>query len=143
MKTPSDYARSIRFAVLMTLIATASVVQACSSDTIPTDPAFGTPASVSRPSGAGTTQLRLSGTVTDDDGVRVAGVRVTVCSWTAVGPCSATVTDSEGFYTISFVPASGISVRTEKDGYESKWESRNIASGGYLRFDLRIHRIKP
>jgi hypothetical protein len=143
MKTPSDYARSIRFAALVTLIATASVVQACSSDAIPTAPSSVTPSSVARPSASDASRLRVTGTVTDDDGAPVGGVKVTVCSWTAVGPCSATVTDSEGFYSSSFVLAAGVSARTEKEGYESKWHSRNTPFASDFRFDFQIHRITP
>ena len=143
MKTPSDFARSIRFAGLITLIATATLVQACSSDSIPTGPSTATPAGVTPPSGIETTQLRVFGTVTDDDNRPVAGVKVTVCGWTAAGPCSSTVTDSNGFYSAPFVSAPGVSARTEKPGYESKWHSRNIASGADYHFDLRIHRTDP
>ena len=44
MNPRSDYARSIRRAGLVTMIAAASVLQACSSDTILTEPS-----SVARP----------------------------------------------------------------------------------------------
>jgi hypothetical protein len=144
MKTPSDYARSIRYAGLVILIATTPLVQACSSDTIPTGPSSVTPSSVTRPSAPEPIQARASGTVTDDEGVPVAGVKVTICSWTAAGqPCSAAFTDSRGFYSISFVSTAGVSARTEKAGYESAWHSLSISAAADFQFDLRIHRIKP
>ncbi len=145
MKTPSDYARSIRYAGVVILIATATLVQACSSDTIPpTGPSSLTTSSATPPSAPQPTGPRVSGTVTDDDGVVVAGVKVTVCSWTASGqPCSATLTDNIGFYSISFVSTAGVTVRTEKAGYESAWHNLSRPPGADIRFDLRIHRIKP
>ena len=143
MKTPSDYARSIRYAAVLTMIAATSVVQACSSDTIPTGPASVTASSVTRPSAPDLNRLRVTGTVTDDEGVPVAGVNVTVCSWTAVGqPCSATVTDSMGFYSLPFVSTAGVAAHTEKEGYESAWHSLSVTAAADLLFDLRIHRIK-
>lgn len=143
MKTPSDYARSIRNAGLVILIATASVVQACSSDAIPTAPSSVVATSGTRPFAPESGRNRVSGTVTDDEGAPVAGVKVTVCSWTAVGPCSVTVTESTGFYSVSFVFAAGVSALTEKAGYESKWHSRNTPFAADFRFDLQINRIKP
>jgi hypothetical protein len=137
MKTLSDYARSIRYAGVVTMIATASALQACSTDTIPTEPS-----SVTRAPSPAPAQLRVSGTVTDDDGMPVAGAKVTLYRWTTVGePCSV-VTDSKGFYSVSLVSAAGISAFTEKAGYESTWQSRSIALAADLQLDLRIHRIK-
>lgn len=143
MKTPSDFARSIRNAGLVMLIATATLVQACSSDAIPTGPSSVTPADVARPFAPESGRNRVYGTVTDDEGAPVGGVKVTVCSWTAVGPCSATVTESTGFYSISFVFAAGVSALTEKAGYESNWHSRNTPFAADFRFDLQIRRITP
>jgi len=137
MKTLSDYARSIRYAGLVTMIATASALQACSADTSLTEPS-----SVTRAPSPAPAQLRVSGTVTDDDGMPVAGAKVSVYRWTAVGePCSV-LTDSKGFYSVSLVSAAGISAFTEKSGYESTWQSRSIALAAALQLDLRIHRIK-
>lgn len=137
MKTLSHYSRSIRYAGLVTMIATAPATQACSSDTILTEPSSVTHAPAPEP-----TQLRVSGTVTDDDGMPVAGAKVTVYRWTTVGePCSV-VTDSKGFYSVSLVAAAGISAFIEKSGYESTWQSRSIALAAALQLDLRIHRIR-
>jgi hypothetical protein len=139
MKTVSDYARSIRLAGLVILIATASLVQACSSDTPPTAPSSSiTSSPVSEP-----TPIRVSGRVTNDEGVAVAGVKLTVSRWPTGGPPYLAVTDNTGFYSISFVPAAGISVFTEKDGYESASHSHTTSPGYDFQFDLRIHRIRP
>jgi len=141
MKTLSDYARSIRYATMLTMIAATSVVQACSGDAIPTAPSS---AASSAATGAGAparTQLRVFGTVTDDEGKAVAGVNVTIYSWPNGGTSSA-VTDNMGFYSSSFMPASGISAFTEKVGYESEWHVRNNAPTLDGQFDLRIHRAK-
>lgn len=140
MKTRSDYARSIRYAALVTMIAGTSVVQACSSDTILAVPSSDTRAPATTPT-ATSTQLRVFGTVTDDDGAPVAGVKVMIYSWPNGGTSSA-VTDNMGFYSTSFFSASGISAFTEKEGYESAWHSRNNSRTLDGQFDLRIHRIK-
>ncbi len=152
MKTASNYARSIRYAGLVTLIAAASGVQACSSDKIVAAPSGVTrPSAPSAPASPAFTQGRVSGTVTNDEGVAVAGVKVTVYSWPNGGPASLAITDGMGFYSVSFLPASGISsisgtsgisAFTEKSGYESKWHTRSGSVATGFQFDLRIHRTR-
>ena len=137
MKTPS-YARSIRFAGLVTLIATATVVQACSSENNLIEPL----PNINRSPVSEPTPIRVSGRVTDDDGVAVAGVKLTVYRWPAAGPSFVAFTDNTGFYSISFVPSAGMSIFAEKDGYESAWHVRSSPAADF-QFDLRIHRIRP
>jgi len=143
MKTKFNYARSLRVAGLLTMIAAASVVQACSSDTIVAAPASATRPSVpSVPSAPQSTQLRVSGTVTDDEGLPVAGVKVMVFRSTTSGSPSSAVTDSKGHYSISLLSADLISALTEKQGYESKWHTRSTSGAADVQFDLRIHRTR-
>jgi hypothetical protein len=137
MKT--RYARSIRYAALVTMIAATSVVQACSSDTILAVPSVSLPP-VTEPI-TDPTKNGIFGTVTDDQGVVVAGVRVTISRWRTYGQSSSTVTDSMGFYSFPVSAAGGISLLTEKEGYETKWHSRTNPPSSF-QFDLRIHRIK-
>lgn len=141
MKTLSNSARSIRCAALMTMIATTSLVQACSSDTIVAVPSIGTDSAqpTTQPP-AQPAAFRIFGTVTDDNGVPVAGVKVTLYRYTNGLTTSSTVTDTMGFYSLSFGSGAGLSLLTEKAGYESKWHSRGSPSGD-VQFDLRIHRI--
>ena len=145
MKTPSNYARSLRFAGLVTMIATATAVQACSSDKIVAGPSSVTrspaPSAPSGPSAA-STQLRVAGTVTDDAGAPVAGVKVTVYTWSNGLSSTSALTDDMGIYTVSFASAAGISAFTEKVGYESKWHTSSASATGYLKFDLRIQRAR-
>ena len=141
MKTPSNYARSLRFAGLVTMIATASAVQACSSDRIVAAPSSVTPSPApSAPSAPQSTQFRVSGTVTDDAGATVAGVKVTVYTWSNGLSSISAITDGMGIYSVSFPSVSGISAFTEKDGFESKWHSSTGSITAYFKFDLRIHR---
>ncbi len=79
--------------------------------------------------------------MTDDEGAPIAGVRLTVYRWPAGGPPRTAVTDSKGFYSISFVSGAGIAALTEKEGYESRWHTRSISPAADFQFDLRIHRI--
>jgi len=137
MKTLSDYARSIRYAGVVTMIATASVLQACSSDTTLTEPS-----SVTRTPAPAPASVRVSGTVTDDNGMPVADAKVTVYRWSAAGEPRSTVTDSKGFYSISVAWADGISAIAQKDGYESTWHSRSLSPAADCQFDLRINRIE-
>jgi hypothetical protein len=141
MKTPSNLARSIRYAALMTMIAAASAVQACSSDS-PVEPSVADQ-STSQPTTQPPTQpaaFRIFGIVTDDDGIPVSGVKVTLYRYVNGLTTSSTVTDTMGFYSISFGSGAGMSLLTEKAGYESKWHSRGNPSGD-VQFDLRIHRL--
>ena len=139
MKTSSNYLRSVRYAGFVTMIATASLVQACSSDAIPTDPSHVATATAS---GSEAFEIRVSGTVRDDDGVPVAGARVTLYRWTPTGDPRSTLTDGKGFYSMPFVGAIGISAVAEKEGFERTWRSQNISRSGDLQFDLKIHRLK-
>ncbi len=141
MKTPSDYARSIRYAAMVTMIAAASAVQACSSDTIVAVPSSAALAPTSQPTSQ-PAQSGVFGTVTDDEGMPVAGVKVTLYRWPNGGPPQSGVTDSMGIYRISSPSGGGISVLAEKEGYESKWRSLTNPSAADFPFDLRIHRIK-
>ena len=139
MKAPSHYVRSVRHAALATMIAAASAVQACSSDTIPTEPTEAT--SITRASAPEPTEIRISGTVTDDKGVPIAGARVTVYRWTPQGEPRFTFTDGQGYYSIPIVSAAGISAWPEKQGYESKWHSHSLPFPSHFQFDLQMHRI--
>jgi hypothetical protein len=125
---------------MLVLIATAPAVQACSSDTMITEPSSvtGAPAFAPAP-----TSLRVTGTVTDDNGAPVADAKVTVYRWTASGDPRSVVTDGNGFFSISVAAAEGISAIAEKAGYEAKWQSRSISREADCRFDLRMHRLEP
>jgi protocatechuate 3,4-dioxygenase beta subunit len=136
MKTRFDYARSIRYAALVTMIAATS--QACSTDKL-VEPDVVTNPPSSQPTSE-PTRNSIYGTVTDDDGVPVAGVKVTISRWGTYGQSSSTVTDSVGFYSFPFSGAGGISILTEKEGYETKFHSRTNPPDNF-RFDLRIHRL--
>ena len=143
MKTSSNSARSIRSAALVTLIATASAVQACSSDRIVAAPSSVTASPApSAPSAPQSTQFRVSGTVRDDAGAAVAGVKVTVYTWSNGLASITAFTDGMGIYSVSFPSVSGISAFTEKDGFESKWHSTSGAITAYFKFDLQIHRAR-
>lgn len=136
MKTSFHGARSIRYVAFVTTISAVSAVQACSGDIIPTAPSSVTREPASEPS-----QIRVSGTVTDDDGVPVSGVILKVTPWNGQ-PLSA-VTDGTGFYRISVLPAAGISVLTEKEGYVSAMHTHTLTRGNDFQWDLRIYRIRP
>jgi hypothetical protein len=86
-------------------------------------------------------QLRVSGTVTDDDGVPVSGVSVRIYRGYPSGPPSSAVTDDEGVYRISFLSGEGMSAFTVKEGFLSAWQFHPIATASDLRWDLRIHRL--
>jgi len=143
MKTPSNSARSIRFAALVTMIAIASTVQACSSDRIVAGPSsVSSSPAPSVPSAPQSTQFRVSGTVTDDAGAPVAGVKVTLYTWSNGLTSTSAITDAMGIYSASFGSVSGISAFTEKEGYESKWHSASGSITAYFKFDLQIHRVR-
>lgn len=136
MKNSFDAVRSIRYASLVVMISAVSAVQACSSDTIPT-----APRSVTSQPVAEFGQLRVFGTVTDENGVPVAGVIVRVYPTTPSGQPSSTVSDASGFYRVSLPSADGLAAFTEKDGYRSAWHTHFRAHATELRWDLRISRI--
>ena len=143
MKTPSNHARSIRFATLVTIIATASAVQACSSDRIVAAPSSVTSSPApSAPAAPQSTQFRVSGTVRDDAGAAVAGVKVTVYTWSNGLSSLSAITDGMGIYSVSFSSPSGISAFTEKDGYASEWHTAAGPVTPYFKFDLQIHRVR-
>lgn len=142
MKTPIHISRSIRLANLMTMLAAASLVQACADDSITTDPSFGQATSTQGAPIVTTGAIRVSGTVTDDDGVPVAGVKVTVYRWTPTGEPHSAVSDDNGFYSVPFIYGDGISALAEKQGYERTWRSQSLSAGLPLPFDIRINRVR-
>ena len=139
MKAPLESARSIRYAGVVLMICAVSAVQACSGDAFPT-----APQSVSRgPAGtsAEVRQVRISGTVTNDEGAPVSGVIVKVFHWTATGSPVSAVSDGSGLYNVSISSNDGFSLVTQKDGYVSAWQSHRITNERELQLDIRIFRI--
>lgn len=129
MKTSSHNARSIRYAGVALMIAAVSAVQACSSDTTLT-----APSSIARGPAAARAQIRISGTVTDDDGAPVGGVTVSARGMFFV------VTDNTGFYSVSTLSGLEIVALTTKEGYVSGWHSHSTGRAD-LQWDLRIYRM--
>lgn len=137
MKTSFHTARSIRYARVALLLAAVSAVQACSSDAISTAPQFATRG----PAGTTTepTQIRVSGTVTNDDGAPVAGVIINVYSLPCRNRVASVVSDDAGFYSIRVRSGVDMIVSTEKAGYASVWLNHSIGASD-LQWDLRIYR---
>ena len=65
------------------------------------------------------TQVRITGRVTDDRGMPIAGVSVT--HWTVV-PRTAGVSDTDGFYELSASRGRGVSLIATRPGYELNYQ---------------------
>jgi hypothetical protein len=121
------------------MITAVSALQACSSDSTPTGPSSASNAPV-----AGRAEVRVSGTVTDDNGAPVSGVILKVYSW---GPANVQpvtrISSGSGFYSITVPSSAAISIFAEKQGYASAWHSRTgfqNALATVLKWDLQIYR---
>lgn len=136
MRTSFRRVRSIRYAVFVTMICAVAGVEACSSESNPT-----APASVRSEPASELSQIRVSGTVVDDDGAPVPGVIVTILRWAPNGWPLTTVTDDRGFYSVSVLSAAGISARTEKEGYVSATHTHTLSRETAFQWDLRIYRM--
>ena len=136
MKTPFDVARSTLHAAVVIMVSAVSAVEGCSSDTIAPPP----PSVRSQPV-AELRQVRVSGTVTDQDAFPVSGVKVSVYRSSPNGRSISTLTDDTGFYSVSLLSAEDIFAHVEKEGYRSAWVSRGIAAGSSFAWDLRIYRM--
>ena len=133
MKTSADAARSIRHLRVVMMISALFSVQACSNDRITAAPA------ITNGLVPGVFRVRVSGTVTNENGVPVAGVIVRLYRGTPNSRPVTTVTDATGFYSVSFLSAADMWAFTVKEGYRSAWQSREIAGRAVFRWDLRIY----
>ena len=134
MKPSFHTARSIRYTGLAVMLAAVSAVQACSSDTTPTEPSPVT----SEPTAAPAT-IRVWGIVTDDDGAPLEGVIVSIFRRSTFEQPLSVVSDNAGLYSVSVLAGPGLLVLTTKEGYLSAWHSHSI-DGADLQFDLRVYR---
>jgi len=120
---------------LITIVFVAAAMQACARDTFPTSPGSG-----SRVPNVEISQLRLTGTVTNEDGAPVSGVSVKIYRWPSGPQTVTTFTDSDGTYDVSLLSSTGVSAFTEKAGYQSEWHNLDVSRGIYFQWDLKIHR---
>jgi hypothetical protein len=134
MKTSSNTARSIRTAGFALLIAAVSAVQACSSETTLTEPL-----SVSRGPTTPPSQIRVSGTVTDDDGAPVAGVTVSFYRMSSNGRAGSAVSDDKGFYSASVSSGFDVLALTTKEGFASAWHNHSVGAADF-QWNLSIYR---
>ena len=118
------------------MISALFAVHACSNDRI-----TAAPVTSGLVASDGLFRVRVSGTVTNDDGLPVSGVIVRVYRGTPNGRVVTAVTGATGSYSVSLLSATDFWAFTVKEGYRSAWQSREIAGQMVFRWDLRIFHL--
>ena len=91
------------------------------------------PASVARAQATGT----IRGTVTDSTNRRgVPGVQLTIA-----GTTRGTVTNDNGAYTLTAVPAGAVTIRAQRLGYASQSRSVTVVAGDVVTADFALHPV--
>lgn len=115
------------------MISALLAVQACSNDRITGAP------TVTNGVAAAVFRVRVTGTVTNEEGLSVPGVIVKVYRGTPTARPVSVVTNATGSYSVSFLSAANIWTFTVKEGYRSAWQSHEVAGRMVFRWDLRIY----